>query len=40
MTAVRFTLMNPDSVTYLVLEDPLGFADYRIGIPSHTDETL
>ena len=40
MTAVRFTLMNPDRVTCLVLEDPLGFADYRIGIPSQTDETL
>ena len=40
MTAVRFTLMNPDRVTHLVLEDPLGFADYRIGIPSQTDETL
>ena len=24
MTAVRFTLMNPDRVTHLVLEDPLG----------------
>jgi hypothetical protein len=27
-------------VTHLVLEDPLGFADYRIGIPAQTDETL
>ncbi len=33
MTAARFTLMNPDRVTHLVLEDPLGLADYRIGIP-------
>ena len=40
MTAVRFTLMNPDRVTHLVLEDPLGLADYRIGIPAQTDETL
>ena len=33
MTAARFTLMNPDRVTHLVLEDPLGLADYRTGIP-------
>jgi pimeloyl-ACP methyl ester carboxylesterase len=33
MTATRFTLMNPDRVTHLILEDPLGLADYRIGIP-------
>ena len=37
MTAVRFTLMNPDRVTHLILEDPLRFADYRIGIPAQTD---
>ncbi len=40
MTAVRFTLMNPDRVTHLVLEDPLGLADYRQGIPPQSDETL
>jgi pimeloyl-ACP methyl ester carboxylesterase len=40
MTAVRFTLMNPDRVTHLVLEDPLGLADYRIGIPAQSEETL
>ncbi len=40
MTAVRFTLMNPDRVTHLVLEDPLGLADYRTGIPAQSDETL
>jgi pimeloyl-ACP methyl ester carboxylesterase len=40
MTAVRFTLMNPDRVTHLVLEDPLGLADYRIGIPPQSEETL
>jgi pimeloyl-ACP methyl ester carboxylesterase len=40
MTATRFTLMNPDRVTHLVLEDPLGLADYRIGIPAQTEETL
>jgi pimeloyl-ACP methyl ester carboxylesterase len=40
MTASRFTLMNPDRVTHLVLEDPLGLADYRIGIPAQSEETL
>jgi pimeloyl-ACP methyl ester carboxylesterase len=40
MTATRFTLMNPDRVTHLVLEDPLGLVDYRTGIPPQTDETL
>src|ERR1700729_4642457 len=40
MTAVRFTLMNPDRVTHLVLEDPLGLADYRMGIPPQSEETL
>ena len=40
MTAVRFTLMNPDRVTHLVLEDPLGLADYRVGIPPQSEETL
>jgi pimeloyl-ACP methyl ester carboxylesterase len=40
MTAVRFTLMNPDRVTHLVLEDPLGLVDYRPGIPPQSEETL
>ena len=40
MTATRFTLMHPDRVTHLVLEDPLGLADYRIGIPPQSEETL
>ncbi|MGD0556748.1 MAG: alpha/beta hydrolase [Streptosporangiaceae bacterium] len=40
MTATRFTLMNPDRVTHLVLEDPLGLADYRTGIPPQSDNTL
>ena len=39
MTATRFTLMNPDLVTHLVLEDPLGLADYRTGIPPQSEET-
>jgi pimeloyl-ACP methyl ester carboxylesterase len=40
MTAARFALMNPDRVTHLVLEDPLGLADYRMGIPAQSEETL
>jgi pimeloyl-ACP methyl ester carboxylesterase len=40
MTAARFTLTYPDRVTHLVLEDPLGLADYRIGIPPQSEETL
>lgn len=40
MTATRFTLMNPDRVTHMVLEDPLGLADYRTGIPPQSEETL
>jgi pimeloyl-ACP methyl ester carboxylesterase len=40
MTAVRFALMNPDRVIHLILEDPLGLADYRIGIPAQSEETL
>jgi pimeloyl-ACP methyl ester carboxylesterase len=40
MTAARFTLMNPDRVTHLVLEDPLGLADYRTGIPPQSEEAL
>jgi pimeloyl-ACP methyl ester carboxylesterase len=40
MTAARFTLMYPDRVTHLVLEDPLGLADYRTGIPPQSEETL
>jgi pimeloyl-ACP methyl ester carboxylesterase len=40
MTAVRFTLMNPNRVTHLVLQDPLGLTDYRVGIPPQSEETL
>jgi pimeloyl-ACP methyl ester carboxylesterase len=40
MTAARFALMVPDRVTHLVLEDPLGLADYRTGIPPQSEETL
>src|ERR1700733_10095262 len=37
MTATRFTLMNPERVTHLVLEDPLGLTDYRAGIPPQSE---
>ena len=40
MTTTRFTLMNPERVTHLVLEDPLGLTDYRVGIPPQSEETL
>jgi pimeloyl-ACP methyl ester carboxylesterase len=40
MTAARFTLMHPDRVTHLVLEDPLGLVDYRPGVPPQSEETL
>jgi pimeloyl-ACP methyl ester carboxylesterase len=40
MTATRFTLMYPSRVTHLVLEDPLGLTDYRVGIPPQSEETL
>src|ERR1700753_4201172 len=40
MTATRCTLMNSERVTHLVLEDPLGLTDYRVGIPPQTEETL
>jgi len=40
MTAARFALTYPGRVTHLVLEDPLGLADYRTGIPPQSEETL
>ena len=40
MLAVRFSLMYPERVMQLVLEDPIGLEDYRIGIPPQSDETL
>ncbi|MDF1796994.1 MAG: alpha/beta hydrolase [Coxiellaceae bacterium] len=33
MLAIRFTLMYPNSVKKLFLEDPLGLQDYRLNIP-------
>jgi pimeloyl-ACP methyl ester carboxylesterase len=34
MLAVRFALMYPDTVSRLVLENPIGFEDYRAKVPS------
>jgi pimeloyl-ACP methyl ester carboxylesterase len=36
MLAVRFTLMYPDVVKKLVLEDPIGLEDYRVKVPYRT----
>ena len=33
MLATRFTLMYPDMVTHLILEDPIGLEDYREFVP-------
>jgi len=33
MVAVRFTLMFPETVTKLVLENPIGLEDYKIKVP-------
>ena len=38
MLAVRFALLYPDRTTQLILEDPLGLEDYRIGPPQSDDE--
>lgn len=40
MLAARFTLMYPERVERLVLEDPLGLEDYRIKVPFATREEL
>jgi pimeloyl-ACP methyl ester carboxylesterase len=40
MVAVRFTLMYPERVAQLVLEDPIGLEDYRVNIPPQTDDLL
>ncbi|MEO8629648.1 MAG: alpha/beta hydrolase [Betaproteobacteria bacterium] len=40
MMAMRFTLMYPERVDRLVLEDPLGLEDYRIKVPFATREAL
>jgi pimeloyl-ACP methyl ester carboxylesterase len=33
MLAVRFTLMYPETVTKLILEDPIGLEDYKLKVP-------
>jgi pimeloyl-ACP methyl ester carboxylesterase len=40
MVAVRFTLMYPETVTRLVLEDPIGLEDYRMKVPYAPTEQL
>ncbi len=40
MVAVRFARLYPQTVTKLVLENPLGLEDYSKDIPSQTNETL
>jgi len=40
MMAMRFTLMYPEYVERLVLEDPIGLEDYRIKVPFATREQL
>jgi pimeloyl-ACP methyl ester carboxylesterase len=40
MVATRFALMYPDSVTRLVLEDPIGMEDYHVKVPAATTEEL
>jgi len=40
MVAVQFTLMYPERVAQLVLEDPIGLEDYRVNIPPQTDDML
>jgi len=38
MLATRFTLMYPEQVTQLILEDPIGLEDYRTFVPYTTAE--
>ena len=40
MVAVHFTRLNPDRVTRLVLENPIGLEDYASTIPPQTTDTL
>ena len=34
MLATRFALMYPETVTHLILEDPIGLEDYRVSCPT------
>jgi pimeloyl-ACP methyl ester carboxylesterase len=38
MLAVRFALLYPERTSALILEDPLGMEDYRVGPPQSDDE--
>ena len=40
MLAVRFALMYPETVTRLILEDPIGLEDYRVFVPYISLEAL
>ncbi|MDF1654679.1 MAG: alpha/beta hydrolase [Coxiellaceae bacterium] len=40
MLAIRFSLMYPNSVNKLFLEDPLGLEDYRLSIPYKTPDQM
>ncbi len=40
MVAVRFTLMFPETVTKLVLENPIGLEDYKMKVPYQTVNEL
>jgi pimeloyl-ACP methyl ester carboxylesterase len=40
MLAVRFTLMYPETVTKLILEDPIGLEDYKLKVPYQSIDSL
>ena len=40
MLATRFALMYPETVTRLILEDPIGLEDYRVFVPYASPEAL
>jgi len=40
MVAVRFTLMFPETVSKLVLENPIGLEDYKMKVPYQTVDEL
>ncbi|HUG81685.1 MAG TPA: alpha/beta hydrolase, partial [Bryobacterales bacterium] len=40
MVASRFTLMYPDRVTHLILENPIGLEDYRQKVPYATTDQI
>jgi len=40
MVAVRFTLMFPETVTKLILENPIGLEDYKINVPYQAIDVL